>query len=375
MKIDRLDSIIVGDLHYVHVITDDGLVGLGQSACWAYPQAVEAVIERFRPVLIGQDPTNIEQIWNRLYRMGPFRGSVLSSAVAAIDIALWDLKGQRLRVPVWDLLGGQTRSKVRLYLLTGGKSPDELLKNVAAAQQAGFTAVKFNPLPPDYFDLSHARVISATVDLVAAVREVLDDEVDILLELNRRLTPLQALPLLDALVPFHPLFVEDPIQIDSISSQAALARRARLPIAIGERLNTIWEFRELLEQGGAQYVRPDVGLAGGLSQTRKIAAIAESYHAAVVTHNALGPVLTAASIHLDIAIPNFVVQEYADVDERMPEGLFVSDVHREGGYIAAPEAAGIGVRLDLSKAVPIEYIGSFIYQTPTRADGSVALAV
>src|SRR5439155_25851 len=139
--------------------------------------------------------------------------------------------------------------------------------------------------------------------------------VDVIIEMHRKLTPLQALPVSEACGQFRPLFVEDPIQIDSIQSQAEIARRLTVPFANGERLHTIWEFRELLVAGGSQYLRPDVGLAGGLTHVKKIAALAESFHAAVVTHNFLGPVLTAASVHLDVSIPKFVVQEYSKVDE------------------------------------------------------------
>src|SRR5207253_8935574 len=138
-------------------------------------------------------------------------------------------------------------------------------------------------------------------------------DVDIIIELHRKLTPLQALPVIEAIAQFNPLFVEDAIQIDSIVSQAEVARRVSTPMANGELLHTIWEFRELLVHGGSQYVRPDVGLAGGLTHCKKIAALAEAFHAAVVTHNFLGPVLTAASVHLDISIPNFIVQEYSKV--------------------------------------------------------------
>jgi galactonate dehydratase len=201
--------------------------------------------------------------------------------------------------------------------------------------------------------------------------------VDIILELHRKLTPLQALPVIEAIARFNPLFVEDPIQIDSIVSQAEIARRVSTPVANGERLHTIWEFRELLVCGGSQYVRPDVGLAGGLTHTRKIAAIAESFHAAVVTHNYLGPVLTAAAVHLDTSIPNFVVQEYAMTDEDAKWSGFRSVLRRQGGYVLPPEVPGLGVVLvDTSVSAPLGPLGDRpVHDIPLRTDGSVVYAV
>ena len=174
---------------------------------------------------------------------------------------------------------------------------------------------------------------------------------------------------------FHPLFYEDPVQIDSIVSQAEVAKRISIPVANGERMHNIWEFRELLVAGGSQYVRPDLGLGGGLTQCKKIAALAESYHAAIVTHNFLGPILTAAAVHLDASIPNFIVQEYSKADEGEHNRVFRTALKREGGYIPVPDAPGIGVELDddLVKSLPFEPRN--LADIPLRNDGSVAYAV
>ena len=271
----------------------------------------------FEPYLVGKDPRRIEHHWQLMHRMGPFRGSVLGGAISAIDIALWDIKGKHLGAPIWELLGGQCRDRVRLYLLLlGDQDPSKLARAARDGVEQGFTAIKLDPLRPGYADASLSHLIDGAVEIVAAVREAIGREVDLILELHRKLTPLQAIPLADALAAFDPLFIEDPIQIDSIVSQAELARRVRSPLAFGERLHTIWEFRELLERGGPVVCRPDLGLAGGITHTKKIAAVAEAHHSAIVSHNFLGPVLTAASVHLDVAIPNFVVQEYSLLDER-----------------------------------------------------------
>lgn len=378
MQIELVESLLIGGAHFVRLTTDNGLVGIGQSACWAYPAAVHGVMESFRPYLVGQDPLRIEHHWQHLYRMGPFRGSVLSGAVSAVDIALWDIKGQHYGAPIWDLLGGKCRERIRLHLLLlGDPTPEGVAAAAKDALIQGFTAIKFDPIPAGFSDMSLEALVRAVEARVAAAREAVGQDADLLIELHRKLTPLQAPPVIEAITKFHPLMVEDPIQIDSIVSQAEIARRVSAPIAIGERLHTVWEFRELLAHGGSQFVRPDVGLAGGLTHGKKIAAIAEAYHAAVVTHNFLGPVLTAASAHLDIAIPNFVVQEYSMLDEAPAVvAAFPGTLKREGGYLVVPEAPGLGVRLDESKLGLIAPMGQrALHQIPLRADGSVVYAV
>ena len=376
MKIEAVESFLIDTAYVVRVRTDTGLTGIGQTACWGYPEAVEQIVDTFRGYLVGEDPFRIEHHWQVMYRLKPFRGSALSGAVSAVDIALWDIKGKHLQAPVWELMGGSCRDKIRLHLLMGGGStPEEVAEKARAAAEEGFTAVKFDPLPTGYQDMAHARLMSTARDQLAAIREAVGDDVDIIVELHRKLTPMVAVALAEELVEFRPLFYEDPIQIDSIMSQGEIAQRITLPLANGERMHTIWEFRELLAHGGPQYVRPDLGLAGGLTHCKKIAAIAESYHSAVVTHNYLGPILTAASVHLDTCIPNFVVQEYSKNDEAPEMRVYKSTLRREGGYMPVPEAPGLGVELDEALLAGAERqpknIGGM---PPLRQDGSVALS-
>jgi len=373
-KIERVESLPIGGGYYVRIITDDGLVGVGQSAAWGYPSAVDQVMHTFAQYLVGQDPMRIEHHWQYLYRLAPFRGNIVSGAVSAVDIALWDLKGQRLQAPIWQLLGGKCRDKVRLHLLMGGSTPEEVHARAKEAAAEGFTAIKFDPLPAGFQDMTLEGLVGAAVDRVAAAREAVGRDVDLIIEIHRKLTPLTALPVCVALAQFNPLFVEDPVQIDSIQSQAEIARRLTSPIANGERLSSIWEFRELLVAGGSQYVRPDVGLAGGLTHVKKIAGLAESFHAAVVTHNFLGPVLTAASVHLDVSIPNFVVQEYSKLDEQRAVA-FPGTLKRQGGYLPVPEAPGLGVKIDDAKLAELGRPMVDPKGLPLRADGSVAYAV
>ena len=375
MKIDKIESFFIGNGYVIRIWTDTGLNGIGQTACWGYPEAVERMVNTFEKYLIGQNPLRIEHHWQHLYRMGPFKGTALSGAISAIDIALHDIKGKHFDVPIWELLGGNCRDKIRLHLLGGGGTPETMFEAAKVAVAEGFTALKFDPLVGNFQDMGLDRLVNTARDLVAAAREGGGPDLDLIVEVHRKLTPMNSIVLESALAPFNLYFIEDPIQIDTITTQAELAKRMTTPLALGERNVSIWEFRELLEVGGPQYVRPDVGLAGGLTHCKKIAAIAEAYHSAVVTHNFLGPVITAASLHLDASIPNFVTQEYTKADESDAFAVYKVAYQREGGYIPIPDVPGLGVEIndDLIAETPFRPMNTGT--TPLREDGSVAYAV
>lgn len=381
MRIETVEGMLIGsDLlganYVVRITTDTGITGVGQSGAWGFPDATQRIVEQYAGWLVGQDPLRIEHIQQYLYRMRPFRGNLVSGALSAIDIALWDIKGKHYDAPVWDLLGGKVRDKVRLHLLLDGSDPDSIRTNARAAAEEGFTALKYDPLQSGYQDQSLARLIEGARDMAAAGREAVGLDVDLIFELHRKLTPMQGLAVAEALAEFRPLFIEDPIQIDSVMLQGELAKRFSFPLANGERMNTIWEFRDLLAAGGPQYVRPDLGVAGGITQVKKIAAIAESYHSALVTHNFQGPLITAAAVHVDVSIPNFITQEYLRLDEspRPADAVYRTACRRVGGYIPAPEAPGIGVTLDeeLLGTTQPAYMST---QSLVRVDGSPGFAV
>lgn len=375
MKIAEVRSFVTGGAHFVEIVTDDGTIGTGQSALWAYPEASDAVAKTFGKYLVGQDARRIEHHWQHLYRMGPFRGSAIGGAISAVDIALWDIKGQLHQAPIWDLMGGQCRDKIRLHLLIlGDLEPDRIASAAAAAAAEGFTAIKFDPIPTQILSLD--RLVRDVRDRTAAARLAVGRDIDIILEFHRRLTPLMALTVIQCVQEFNPLFVEDPIQIDSIAEQSDLAHRLAVPIGNGERLHTIWEFQELLSSGGPQYVRPDLGLAGGLTHCKKIAAIAEAHHAAVVSHNFLGPILTAASLHLAVSIPNFVTQEYSMIDESQASNKsYRSTLKRSGGYVEVPDAPGLGVSLTQDRDQWLSPTTNEIHRIPLRNDGSILYSV
>ncbi|MCG9130242.1 mandelate racemase/muconate lactonizing enzyme family protein [Candidatus Poribacteria bacterium] len=375
MKIDKIESFFIRNGYVIRIHTDTGISGVGQTACWGYPEAVDQIINTFKKYLIGQNPLRIEHHWQHLYRMGPFRGTALSGAISAVDIALWDIKGKHFGVPIWELLGGNCRDKIRLHLLGGGGTPETMYEAAKAAVEEGFTALKFDPLVGNFQDMAVDRLVKTARDLVAAAREGGGPDLDLIVEVHRKLTPMNSIVLESALAPFNLYFIEDPIQIDTITTQGELAKRMTTPLAIGERNVSIWEFREILEAGGPQYVRPDVGLAGGITHCKKIAALAEAYHSAVVTHNFLGPLITAASLHLDTSIPNFITQEYTKSDESEDFAVYKVAYQREGGYIPIPEAPGLGIELDDSLIEQNPYQPMNTGTTPLREDGSVAYAV
>lgn len=384
MKIERVESILAGNSQIVRVITDNGLVGVGQSACWGYLEATDAVVKKFADYLVGKDPLDIEHHWQYMYRMGPFRGSVISGAVSAVDIALWDIKGKALEAPVWQLLGGKVRDKIRLHLLMGGIRPDAadqgttpegIRLNSRDAAEEGYTAIKIDPLPDGFQSMTLPRLIHDTRENVAAMREGAGLDVDIILEIHRKLTPMNAIALAEQLIEFSPLFYEDPIQIDSVKSQGEIAKLTKLPVANGERMHSIWEFRELFEAGGSQYVRPDLGLGGGVTGVKKIAGLAESYHSALVTHNFLGPVLTAAACNIDTSIPNFLTQEYSMEDEQPFNAIFNSSWKRVGGFIPVPDTSGIGIDLEVESLKSQPYAPRDLQVIPMRTDGSVGYSV
>ena len=284
-------------------------------------------------------------------------------------MALWDIAGKHYGAPVHSLLGGRHRDKIRMCALCMADDVDETVSMAVAAAKAGHTAVKIVPTSAEFPRWSFSRLMREAVDKVGAVREAVGEDVDIGVELHRNLVPAQAVALAKKLEPFDILFLEDPIQPDSMESMAEIARKVSVPIATGERLNTLYEFRELLSNHAAQDIKLDVGLQGGFSQCKKIAGLAEAYHVTVSPHNARGPILTAAHVQLCAAIPNFLVLEYrpAPTDDIVKQALQVKD-----GYIEVPDAPGIGVELDDEAPARYPPVAMGV-GTPTRDDGSVAL--
>ena len=351
MKITAVEPLLIDRYLYVQVHTDAGFVGLGESGTWGHLEASAAALRKFGDYLVGQDPFRIEHHWNVMYRSGHFRGSAIMGAISAIDIALWDIKGKHYNVPVYELLGGKTRHKARVYYHVMGNTREKLVQGCIDAKAAGFTAVgHLTPFLDEsrevpYFK-THAQKITDAIDAVRQYREAVGNDVDLCIEIHRRLTPAEALVLARGIEQYHPYFYEDPILPDNFDQMAEVAKHIEIPIATGERLHTIYEFQMLLARGAVQYVRPDVCLAGGITGTKKIAALAEANHVGVVPHNPLSPVSTAACLQIAACIPNFAIQEYPRGEDRPPKSEIVkTTVTCEDGFLIIPDTPGIGIEL------------------------------
>ena len=338
----------------VRVHTDSGVVGVGESGAWGYQEAAAAAVETFADYLVGEDALRRDHHFQYCYRNAHFRGAALMGALSAIDVALWDVAGKHYDASVADLLAGRCRDSARVYCHAFGETTDDLVAGCEAARREGFTAVgHLSPLLDEsredrYFE-THAQRTAGATERVRRYREAVGDEVDLCLEMHRRLDPADAVALAAKLERFDPLFYEDPVKPDSFDSMAAVARQTRLPIATGERLHTPAEFAHLLERDAVDYVRPNVGLAGGLTGTKKVAALAEAHDAKVVPHNPLGPVSTAQALQLAAAIPNLGIVEYpyrANEGHAPSEDLIVEDFERDGGFLEIPDGPGLGVTLD-----------------------------
>ena len=371
MRIERIETIPVDRYLFVQVHTDTGLVGLGEAGMWAYLDANAAVIRAWEPYLVGQDPLRIEHHWQYLYRNAHFRGASVSGALGAIDTALWDVTGQHFEVPVYQLLGGKVRDRVRVQTQIDAPTIDGLLANARREVARGVTALRITPFAPSFASMRHDALIGEAVARVGALRETIGPDVDIGVEIHRRLSPPDAIVMANALAQFRPLYYEDPILPDSVQSHAEVARAIGLPVATGERLQTLFEFRELLVAGGARYARVDPSLAGGLSAAKKIAALSEAFHVGVIPHGALSPVNTAVSVQLDACIPNFVLQDWLGDDLPPKSELLEENLVFEDGYLIVPDRPGIGVRLKAGIAERYPPTTRRI-ETELHEDGSVA---
>ncbi|MEE8363060.1 MAG: mandelate racemase/muconate lactonizing enzyme family protein [Dehalococcoidia bacterium] len=377
MKITRVEPVFADRYLLVEIHTDAGVTGLGESGSWGFLEASAAAIEKFGRYLVGEDPLLIEHHWQYMYRFSHFRGAAIMGALSAIDIALWDIAGKHFGVPVYSLLGGRVRHRARVYYHVFGETKEELLKGVVDAKALGFTAVgHLTPFLDEdrsvpYFK-THVDKIRDAIETVRMYREALGDNVDLCIEIHRRLTPTEAVQLGLGIEEFHPYFFEDPVTPDNFDEMAYVADKINIPIATGERFTSLWEFQMLLQRSAVQYLRPDVCMVGGISGAKKIAALAEAHHVGIVPHNPLSPVSTAACLQIAACIPNFALQEYPLGEGEPPKSDIVDGaaVHDGEGYLVLSERPGIGVELrpDAREKAPMR---PREVTTRLHADGSV----
>ncbi|HYJ13324.1 MAG TPA: mandelate racemase/muconate lactonizing enzyme family protein, partial [Thermomicrobiales bacterium] len=292
---------------FVRVETDDGLHGWGEGSLHGSIPAVEAAIHELADTLLGQDPAGVERHWHALYHAWRWRGGhVHTTALGALDIALWDLEGKRLGVPVARLLGGPYRDQLPVYAshwLVGAVTPEDAAAGAQEAVRRGFRAFKWTAFDPDALLENEAREIARKAEFMAAAREAVGHDVEIYVECGERLSPRTAMAAAEAFAPYRPGWFEEPIPFENPAAMVQLAQRLPVPIATGERLVSRWEFRELFQGGGCQVAQPDVMHGGGLTELKRIAAMAEMWTVPIAPHNPGGPICTLASMHLAAGIP------------------------------------------------------------------------
>ncbi len=339
IRITRLETILVKPRWlFLKVHTDAGLVGLGEPIVEGRALTCAAAIKELEGYLIGKDPRMVTHHWQAIYRHAFYRGGpVLTSALSGVDQALWDIKGKALGVPVHELLGGPTRTRVRTYAHV--RTPED----VTEARRQGFTAFK-TTVAKD----RPARIVETpgfvrnAADRFAALREAAGDDTDIGIDFHGAISPQTAKLLIKALEPHQPMFIEEPVQCQNVDVMAEIARSTHLPIATGERIFTKWGFREILEKGAASILQPDLCHAGGITEVRLIAGMAEAYYAAIAPHNPLGPISLAAGLQLSAAIPNFLCQEQVNLGD----GYIKTPFRVVDGYVEVPKGPGLGIELD-----------------------------
>jgi galactonate dehydratase len=363
MKIGRIETFPLPPRWlFVRVESDDGAVGWGEASLEGHTEAVAGAFESLRDRLIGADPFRIEDAWQIGYRTGFYRGGpVLMSALAGLDQALWDLKGRALGQPVWQLLGGRVRDHIEVYSWIGGDHPHEVAAGARERRAQGFRAVKMNATA----DLGRIASPDFVDEVVARVEAVKAEGLDVGLDFHGRVHKSVAKRLIAALEPHAPLFIEEPVLSEHMHEMAELSRSTSIPIALGERLYSRWQFRDVFEARACDIVQPDLAHAGGISEVRKIAAMAEAYDLAVAPHCPLGALAFAACVQVGACTPNVVLQEMSIGIHYNTDGFDLTSYVRDpsifrvqDGLLAIPEGPGLGVEIDeaqvreISKSAP-----------------------
>lgn len=373
MKITSITPHIVAEQRnflFVVVETDEGLRGLGEGGITWREEATAGIVNALAPSLIGQDPRRTEHLWQVMYRCGFFpAGRVGAAAISAIDIALWDIKAQALGVPLYELLGGLVRERVVCYPHVAAPTAKDLAAAAKEKVSQGWKFVRFD-LPSRGDVLEPPRAVRDGIEHFAAVREAVGPDVEIIIDVHTRLDPSDAITFCRAVEPFRPYFVEDPIRCENIASLGKLAGKVNVPLAIGEQYASKWEFREPIENHWLDFARIDLCIAGGITEARKIAGWCETHYIPIAPHNPLGPVSTAACLHLDLATSNFGVQECARIPGQVLAELFPVQVPFEAGHLLPPTRPGLGIEFDAGALAKYPPIAGGDCPRFTREDGS-----
>jgi galactonate dehydratase len=380
MKITRMTTYRVAPRWmFLKVETDEGITGWGEPVIEGRAATVEAAVLEFARDLIGQDPTRINDLWQTMYRSNFYRGGpILMSAIAGIDQALWDIKGKALGVPVYELLGGKVRDRMKVYSWVGGDRPGDVVDHMRRLMEGGFDTFKLNGTE-EMAMLDTPRAVDAAVKKIAEVHDALGTSISFGLDFHGRVSAPMAKVLLRELEPFRPLFVEEPVLAEQAEHYPRLAASTFIPLAAGERMYSRFEFKRVLEAGGIAILQPDLSHAGGITECHKIASMAEAYDVALAPHCPLGPIALAACLQVDFVAHNAVLQEqsmgihYNRGAELLDYVINREDFHIEGGYIGAPPKPGLGVEIDEERVVAASKVAPH-WRNPVwrHGDGSVA---
>jgi galactonate dehydratase len=385
MKIEAVTTLVVNahmrNWVFVKVVTDQpGLIGWGEASLEWHTRAVVGAVEDLSELLIGEDPRRIEHIWQVMYRQHFFKGGVTTmSALSGIDQALHDIKAKDLGVPLYQLLGGRVRDRVRMYdHLDGGdidsvynqSTAQAFAERARASVNSGFDALKILAVPQTPM-LAGAAAIRQATDLMASVRTEVGDLIDVMVDLHGRTTPAVAIQYGRALLDYRPWFLEEPCQPENVDALIEVSRALPTPIATGERLVTRFQFREILEKRACAVIQPDVCHCGGISELKKIASTAETYYVSVAPHNPLGPIATMVNIHFALSTPNFLIQELMRSDVPWRYDVVDDALNIEGGYALPPTRPGIGIEVNEREAAKHPFAPE-IQMRSFHEDGSVA---
>lgn len=377
MKITDIKTFLVGagsrNYCFVKVETDQGIHGIGEAYSCGPDQATAAVIQDFKSWLVGQDPRNIEHLFTMMYNFTRFPGGlVVNAAISGIEHALWDIAGKAVGLPVYMLLGGKVREKIRLYQSAGGSTPRACAESAKRiVEKYGYTAIKMRPQPDKDNATPYNAITRGAGERVRAVREALGPDVDIGCDIHARFFEVtRAARLAKAIEPYNPMWLEEPIRPENEHAMAKLAERVNIPLASGECNYMRHEFRKILALQALDIIQPDICLCGGLMEMKKIASMAEAHYVMVAPHNPMGPVATAVNVHFAASTPNFFILEYHPDDESPRKDLVKEPLMVKNGYIPVPTKPGLGIELN-EEAFRLYPTKSWHRGFDYRADGSV----
>ena len=353
MKITDVKLFLTMDVRsnavFLKIDTDAGITGYGEATNHFLPHASLGMLKDLVPYLIGEDPERVEYLWQACFRRRFYRGGpATGAAISGIDMALWDIKGKAYGVPVYQLLGGLARKKVRLYGHVSGRSAEEIAEQARQRAAKGITAIRFRAFHSyDAIDLhDHKLAVQQQVEYIAAIREAVGDDIDLILECHGRYDPEWAIQLAKAVEKYHPFMIEDPIRHENPQSMAQVRAHTSLPLATGERYHNKWEFRELIENGYVNYLRPDVCHCGGITEMKKIGALGETYSMNLIPHNNAGALGTAATLHASLAIPNVTMMEAPWVNGDGATDVVWPFPSVVDGYALPLDGPGLGIQFD-----------------------------